>query len=243
MPCCQICLMCHSCLFSCRKTMVVHWSARNMSAKSSSVWAFKGQNAPHRSLHFLLTLRSTLSGYTKCSNFTPIWRGTDDVAWLDHSLRKEIPPSMNHREKWGKSLNGMWPFADFMPDFVILQRGHNLVIEDGINQTESILQFCKFGLLAWMSFLQPKFLAHGQHTNCILTCSEFLKPKKTIRMTLVTQYYLLEYTWIWTEPSSLGLPNKQLGFLFFFLICWARLQNRSIYHQHKCCGGIFLVFP
>lgn len=78
-------LMCHSRPFSCRKTMVVHWSARNMSAKSSSAWAFKGRNAPHRSPHFLLTLLSTLSGYTKCSNFTPVWRATDDV------VRKPAP--------------------------------------------------------------------------------------------------------------------------------------------------------
>lgn len=67
--------------FSCRKTMVVHWFARNMSAKSSSVWASKGQNVPHLSLRSLLTLLSTLSGYTKSSNFTPVWRGTDVVVW------------------------------------------------------------------------------------------------------------------------------------------------------------------
>lgn len=151
---------------------------------------------------------------------------------------KEDLSSMNHREKRGKSLNGMRPFVDFMPDFVILQRGHSLVSEDGINQIESI-QLYKFGLLARMSFLQPKFLAHEQHTNCILTCSEFLKPTKTIRM---TQCYLLEYTWIWTKPSSMALQNKQLGFLFLSSFEYVELQTKSIYHQHKWCGGILLVF-
>lgn len=67
---------CSSLPFSCRKTMVVHWSARNMSVKSSSAWASKGQNVPRRSLHYLSTSPSTPSGYTKCSNFTPVWRGT-----------------------------------------------------------------------------------------------------------------------------------------------------------------------
>lgn len=44
---------------------------------------------------------------------------------------------------------------------------------------------------------------------------------KTMRMAPVTQYYLLEYTWIWTEPRSL-LHTTQgsllwLEFLSFFL--------------------------
>lgn len=53
--------------------------------------------------------------------------------------------SMNQRgEKWGKSPDGKWPFWDFVPEFVILQRRHSLVIEDWINQTESILPLCKW---------------------------------------------------------------------------------------------------
>lgn len=128
----------------CRKTTVVRWFARNMSGKSSSVWAYKGQNAPHHSLRFLLTLRSTLSGYIKCSNFTPVWRGTK-ILWCEnqlhkglyHSLREEIQlcarkfqdlSSTDHRGEMRETPYEKWPFCYFMAEFSILRRVKKLVI-------------------------------------------------------------------------------------------------------------------
>lgn len=147
--------------FSCRKTMVVHWFARNMSAKSSSVWASKGQNVPHLSLRSLLTLLSTLSGYTKSSNFTPVWRGTDVVVWKwtpcttlpQHTkggaaLGQQIPRLLRRGPRGRNEENHLMesgPFWDFVAEFVILQRWQRLVTEDWINQMETnpFFHFCE----------------------------------------------------------------------------------------------------
>lgn len=99
-----------------------------MNAKSSSVWAFKGQNVPRRSLRFLLMLPSTLSGYTKYSNFTPVWKGTDGMVWKSTPYRtvpqptrggaalgQKISRPLQHgpRGRNEMRLNGKWPVWDF----------------------------------------------------------------------------------------------------------------------------------
>lgn len=149
--------MCHSLPFSCRKTMAVHWFARNMSVKSSSVWASKGQNAPHRSLRFLLTLLSTLSGYTKCSNFTPVWTGTDGRVWTSSpymtspqparggaALGPQIPRPLQHGPQGRNEENHLMESGHFGILWLNLSfdGDHRLVIEEWINQMESHPFFC-----------------------------------------------------------------------------------------------------
>lgn len=135
--------MCSSLPLSHRKTTVVHWFARNTSAKSSSAWAYKGQNVPHRSLRFLLMLLSTLSGYIKCSNFTPAWRRTK-VLWCENQLQKGLYhslweekrlcarkfqdlSSMDHRGEMRETPYEKWPFCYFMAEFSIVWRRQKLV--------------------------------------------------------------------------------------------------------------------
>lgn len=122
---CDISLRCCSLPSPCRKTMAVRWFARNMSAKSSWAWASNGQSVHHHSLHFLSTLLSTLSGYTKCSNFTPVWRGTEGVVWKQTPRRgAHFGAPYTTREKWGQSLYGKWPFWDFV-NSPVFQRGQS----------------------------------------------------------------------------------------------------------------------
>lgn len=144
-------------LSSLRKTTAVRWFARNTSAKSSSVWASSGPNAPRRSRRFSWTSPSTRSGYIKCLNFTPTRRRTDGVLWkrncegLDRRRgdvqAKKIPktsPARSTRDEWGKSPYGKWPFWDFALEFVRARTYSGWVIEGWIQQTESVLPLCKW---------------------------------------------------------------------------------------------------
>lgn len=148
--------------FSCRKTMAVRWFARNTSAKSSSAWASKGRSAPHRSLRSLLTLLSTPSGYTKCSNFTPVWRGTDGVVWkstpcmtLPRPAKRRggfgptnsnSSPACAAGEEWGKSPYGEWPFWDIVAEFVNFTERTEISdwSLDNPNGISSVLPLCKW---------------------------------------------------------------------------------------------------
>lgn len=174
-----------------------------MSAKSSSVWASKEQNVPHRSPRFLLTLLSTLSGYTKCSNFTPVWRGTDGVVWKStqsrtvpqparggSALGQKIPRPLQHgpqgrNEFQENNLMESGQFRFFVAEFVILWRGQRLVIgaiKTGYtkwNLTHSLI-FAKedIQVVSLNTLFTAKVLGTWKVDLLHLTCSEFLKPCK-----------------------------------------------------------------
>lgn len=163
--------------FVCRKTTGVHWFAKNMSVKSSLVWALKERNALRHSQHFLSTWLFIPSGYTKCLNFTQMWTGTDGVAQSSASQNSKAP---FHQRPWrrhvfrGKVHCGKWPVWDFCGS-----NGHFLEAnQDWIHQMESHpLSLCNARNPGSYNHFTTtkKSWAQGQCTNCMLTCSELLK--------------------------------------------------------------------
>lgn len=191
-------------------------------------------------------LPSTLSGYTKCSNFTPVWRRTDGVSapctiWARLARRRVGPVSFwasefkdhNSMNHWGEMKKITWwksvHFGVLCLNLSFLQT--KKLKPDGPNRIHPP-HFVKEDTQV---FLQPKFPANGWYPKYILTYSEFLKPTNRKKKKKRRHLWLSVISWNLLERRLQTLCrwlNWWLGFLIF-LICWARWQNVSFYHQHK----------
>ncbi len=162
-------------------------------------------------------LLSTLSGYTKCSNFTQVWRGTDSVTLKYNRFQDRL--CKNHRGT--KKENNLMESVRFGILHLILSF-HGEEKKDKINQngiSSILLLHFAPGSFALISLSQPKSWAHGRHTNCFLTWSEFLKP-------------CWQRQWEWR--------------LWLSIISWNILENGQnpalwrLAHEVASCGWDFL---
>lgn len=166
------------------------------------------------------------------------------------ALGQKIPRPLQHgpqgrNEFQENDLMESGQFGIFVAEFVILWRGQKLVI--GAIETgypNGIFHFANedIQVVSLNTFFYNQSLGHMDGGLIVFWhVQNFWSHAKTMRMTLVTQYCLLEYTWIWTESSSRWLPcavaSCDWEFLFFYVLCWTAkhlfTSNTSDVDGHK----------